>query len=251
MRAVIIDDEEKSLRTLGSLVHRYAPEIEIIGEAGSAQRAIEVIRETDPDLVFLDILMPDGTGFDVLEQFPERNFKFIFVTAFDEHSLRAFRYGALHYLLKPVNFHDLKAAVARAGNGQAHTIAESAPQLKTARGAYNNNVPQNIVLSSVEGFSVVRVRDIVRCEADANYTRVYFSQDKPFLASKGLGHFEELLADAGFVRVHHKHLINLSCVKRYLKGRGGYVEMSDGQQIEVSVRKKDEFLSALSGFVQG
>jgi two-component system LytT family response regulator len=252
IRTVLIDDEEKSTRALSSLLGRYCPDVEIVGEAGSAQRAVELLREEKPDLVFIDILMPDGTGFEVIEKCPAPDFNIVFVTAFEEHALRAFRFSALDYLLKPVNFIELQAAVARFHKkGMNDYSLGQSKHVEVARQVFNSPVPESMMLPSLEGFSVVKISDIVRCEADSNYTKVIFSNAKPFLASRGLAYFEELLSDLNFVRIHHKHLVNLAQVRRYHKGRGGYVEMTDGQEVEVSTRKKEEFLEAMSRFARG
>ena len=252
MRTILVDDEEKSVRALSTLLQRYCPEVEIIGEAGSATRAVEIIEEMKPELVFLDILMPDGTGFDVLEKCRDRSFDVIFVTAFEEHSLRAFQFSALHYLLKPLNFQDLQAAVKRfRGKISREEETERDHRIDIARKAFNHKTSENIVLSSIDGFTVVKIGEIIRCEADSNYTKVYFTNGKTFLASRNLSHFEDLLSGLFFVRAHHKHLVNLAHVKRYIKGRGGFVEMADGVQIEVSARKKDEFMEQMAGFARG
>jgi two-component system LytT family response regulator len=251
MRTVIVDDEEKSRKTLSSLLKRYCADIDIVGESGSVEEAVSVIKAQEPDLVFIDIHMPDGTGFDVLEQFSNRNFNIIFVTAFEEHALKAFRFSALHYLLKPINFLELQLAVERFRKLHLINKTEESQKLEIAKNVYSKGFQESIVLPSLDGFSVVKVNDIVRCEADSNYTRIVFTNGKAFMASRNLSHFEDLFSGLSFVRIHHKHLINLSQVKRYLKGRGGSVEMTDGYEVEVSVRKKEEFLSAMAGFARG
>ncbi len=252
MRTVLVDDEEKSTRSLRTLLQRYCPDVEVIGEAGSAARAVELIGTLKPDVVFLDVLMPDGTGFDVLKKCQGQTFDVIFVTAFEEHALRAFEFAALHYLLKPVNFHDLQEAVARFRdkNGKEDHPSRDM-RIDIARKAYGQPASENIVLTSLDGFSIVKISDILRCEADSNYTKVVFMNGKSFMSSRNLSHFEELLSGLAFVRIHHKYLVNLLYVKRYIRGRGGYVEMSDGVQVEVSARKKDEFLEQMAVFARG
>jgi two-component system LytT family response regulator len=253
IRTILIDDEEKSMAALTALLTRYCPQVEIIAKAGSMQEAVTVVNELKPDLVFIDILMPDGTGFDVLERCNDSSFGVIFVTAFEEHALRAFRFAALHYLLKPVNYQELQDAVERfqAPDREAASLPRHEHRVEIAKKTYSTTVPESIVLHSLDGFSVAKIADIVRCEADSNYTKVIFTNAKPFLASRSLMHFEELLAELHFARVHHKHLINLAHVRKYVKGRGGMVEMADGQEVEVSTRKKDEFLEAMANFARG
>lgn len=246
-KAVIVDDEERSRQTLSGLLHRYCPEVHVIGEAASVAEAKQLLSTHVPDVVFLDISLPDGTGCDLLEQFPDRSFDVIFTTAHDEYSLKAFHYAALHYLLKPISYVQLREAVARmkppVAGAQDERYRVMHEQMREER--------KSIVLTSLEGFSIAQIDEIVRCEADSNYTRIIFSKEKTFVASRNLSHFEELLSDAGFVRVHNKHLVNVKHVRRYHRGRGGYVEMSDGSQVEVSVRKKDEFLETLAKYTRG
>jgi two-component system LytT family response regulator len=246
-KAVIVDDEEKSRQTLKGLIGRYCPEVNVIAEAGSVEEAKQVLTAHSPDLVFLDIRLPDGTGCDLLEELPGRNFDVIFTTAHDEYSLKAFQYAALHYLLKPVSYIQLREAIARmkppANGGHDERYRVMQEQMREER--------KSIVLTSLEGFSVVQIDNIIRLEADSNYTRIFLAKEKPFIASRNLSHFEDLLSDAGFVRIHNKHLVNVKHVKAYHRGRGGYVEMSDGTQVEVSVRKKDEFLETLSKYTRG
>jgi two-component system LytT family response regulator len=252
IRTILIEDEEKSLLALAGLLSQYCPEVSIIGKAGGAEAAIDLIEELKPDLIFIDVMMPDGTGFDVLERSTYKPAGVIFVTAFEEFALRAFRFSALDYLLKPLNFLDLQAAVKRFE--KLHTekkVPLYGEQMSIAKNTYDSPVPEHIVLPALDGFSIVKLSEIVRCEADSNYTKVVFSTGKPFLASRSLVHFEELLGELHFVRVHHKHLINLAYVRRYQKGRGGMVEMTDGHEVEVSVRKKDEFLAAITAFTRG
>lgn len=252
IRTLLIDDEEKSRKALVTLLLRYCPEVEIVGQAGGVEEAIEKIDSLKPELVFMDVMMPDGSGFDVLEQCQESDFGVIFISAFEQHAMRAFQFAALHYLLKPLNFLELQAAVERFRKADTQEqLPKQAQRLELARQVYGSGQPENIVLHAINGFSVVKISDILRCEADSNYTKVIFTEGKPFLASRSLTHFEELLSGLPFVRVHHKHLINLAQVKRYNKGRGGYVEMSNGHEVEVSVRKKDEFLLAMAGFARG
>lgn len=252
IRTLLIDDEEKSRKALETLLIRYCPVVEIVGQAGGVGEAINMIDNLKPELVFMDVMMPDGSGFDVLEQCRDKDFGVIFVSAFEQHAMRAFQFAALHYLLKPLNFLELQAAVERFRKpDMQEQLPKQAQRLELARQVYGSGQPESIVLHAINGFSVVKISDILRCEADSNYTKVIFTEGKPFLASRSLTHFEELLSGLPFVRVHHKHLINLAQVRRYNKGRGGYIEMSNGHEVEVSVRKKDEFLAAMAGFARG
>lgn len=252
IKALLIDDEEKSRKALETLLIRYCQDVEVIGQAASAEEAVKQINELKPDLVFLDVMMPDGNGFDVLERCDELPFGVIFVSAFEQHAMRAFQFAALHYLLKPLNFLELRAAVERYRRSDTQELLpQQAQRLELARRTYHASQPESIVLHALNGFSVAKISEILRCEADSNYTKIVFTEAKPFMASRSLSHFEELLTGLPFVRVHHKHLINLAQVKRYNRGRGGYIEMSNGHEVEVSVRKKDEFLAAMASFARG
>jgi two-component system LytT family response regulator len=244
-KAVIVDDEEKSRKTLKGLLKQYCPEVNVIAEAASILEAKQVLTTHVPGLVFLDIGLPDGNGCKLLDQFPDRRFKVIFTTAHDEYSLVAFRYAALHYLLKPIDYIQLQEAIAR----MKLPVTEEENHSHVKHDLQEDR--KSIVLSSVDGFSVVQIDAIIRCEADSNYTRIFFDKEKMFVASRSLSYFEELLKDTGFVRVHQKHLINVKHMRYYHRGRGGYVEMSDGSQVEVSVRKKDVFLETLAKYTLG
>lgn len=245
-KAVIVDDEERGRQTLTGLLNRYCPEVNIVGEADSVAQAKDVLSKVAADVVFLDINLPDGTGMDLLEQLPARTFDVVFTTAHNEYSLKAFHYAALHYLLKPISFVQLREAVARLKPSAAQTD----PRFNVMQEQLNQE-RKSIVLASLEGFSVVEIDSIVRCEADSNYTKVFFTHEKPFVASRNLSHFEELLYDIGFARIHNKHLVNVKHVRQYHRGRGGFVEMTDGSQVEVSVRKKEEFLATLAKYTRG
>jgi two-component system LytT family response regulator len=245
-KAILIDDEERSRQTLRGLLTRYCPEVTVIGEADSVTQAREVLAKESPDVVFLDIQLPDGSGMDLLEQLPVRNFDVVFTTAYNEYSLKAFQYAALHYLLKPISHTQLRDAVSRL----RRPATEPDERFRVMQEQLNET-RTSIVLASLDGFSVVEIDTVIRCEADSNYTRLFFTKEKPFVASRNLSHFEDLLNDAGFVRIHNKHLVNVKHVRQYHRGRGGFIEMTDGSQVEVSVRKKDEFLETLAKYTRG
>jgi two-component system LytT family response regulator len=239
IKALIIDDEKSSRDTLRGFLDNYCEEIEIIDEAESAEQGIEQIKKLKPNLIFLDIELPLGSGFDLLEACKHSNFEVIFTTAHDQYALRAIKVCALDYLLKPISATDLKTAVAKIS--QRGFTGTTKPQV----GAFVENISNlnkqlsNIVLPTLDGFLVVKISDIIRCEADKNYTFFIFTKDKKVLVSKTLKEFEELLQDMDFIRIHQSHLINASHVQRYIKGSGGYVKMSDDSIIEVSRRKKE------------
>lgn len=245
---VLVEDEPKSRQGMKTLLARYCPDVEVVGEAGSVKEARACITENDPDLIFLDISLPDGEGFDVTDHFPDRRFGIIFTTAHEEYALRAFRVSAVDYLLKPVSYPDLQQAMARFRERRPQTVPDK--RIDVLRSAMEQQVTR-LAVPTLQGFEVVLIDDIVRCEADSNYTRFHLAQGQPLLASRSLAHYESLLESLPFVRVHHKHLVHLRYVKKYHRGRGGYIEFADGSQVEVAARKKDEFMEQMARFARG
>jgi len=243
IRAVIVDDEELGRNVLKNLVQKYIPSVTIVGEAGSVKEAKKVIADTIPALVFLDIEMPGGSGFDLLEQIENPPFSVIFTSAYNQYAIKAFKYSAVDYLLKPLNIDELTAAIkkivepgARQGLQQAlQHFMESFSQ----NGVSKNN---KVALPTFDGLVFIDIGDIIRCEADGKYTYCYISGGKKLHSTRSLMDFEEQLTLYGFCRVHHAHLVNLNQIKNYVKGLGGYVVMSNGDSVVVSKRKKEEFI---------
>ena len=247
INAVLVDDEKNSLLTLKMLIEKYCPEVEIIGQAQSVEESIEVINDTQPDLVFLDIAMPDGDGFEVLERVSYKLFQVIFTTAYDQYALKAFEYSALHYLLKPINFNDLQDAVGRFSKVSSESeFDEKLNHLKDNL-AYQQN---KIILPSMEGLNIIEIDDIIRCESDNNYTIFFLTNNTKYVVSKTLSNYEKLLADKDFCRIHSKHLVNLKYVKKYTKGRGGYVVFHDGSHADVSASRVKDFLIRLKQYAK-
>jgi two-component system LytT family response regulator len=239
IQAVLVDDESNSLEALGILLEKYCPEVEVIGTAQSVEEAVGVIDELQPELVFLDIALPDGQGFEVLEQVEHDQFEVIFTTAYDQYALTAFEFSALDYLLKPINAEKLKQSVERYRDIKGdREISSRVSVLKDSL----KNINERIILSSMDGFDVYKISDIIRCEANGSYTTFFIKGGIKVVTSKTLNNFEKLLADQPFARVHSKHLVNLEYIKKYISGRGGYVVFEDGSQVDVSERKKKEFI---------
>lgn len=245
--AVIIEDEKSNLVTLTYLLERNFPSIELLGSATTVKGAVELINKSMPKLVFLDISLPDGTGFDVLEKSNYKNYKVIFTTAFDSFALRAFEFSALHYILKPVTYEELKNAIERYHNLKSDILIED--KLNVYKQNIQNNF-QKIIIPSIDGFSMIMLDDIIRLEADDAYTVFILKSKQKVVASKPLNNFEKILNDLPFTRIHNKHFINLKYVTRYLKGKGGYVIMENGDEIEVSVRRKSDFLIAMKNYAR-
>ena len=247
IRAVIVDDEYESRQTLLNFLVKYCPDVTVSGQAGSVAEAVSVIADLQPDLVFLDINMPAENGFQLFGKLQQHDFYTVFVTAYDEYALQAFKHHAVDYLLKPVDIHELIATVNRVvllkdNKTKVH-------QLTALLDAFKQPVEKNlkIALPVTEGLIYVRTADIVRCEANSNYTYIHFENGKKIVVSRTLAVYEDALKGRGFARVHHHHLINLHHVEKYVRGRGGVVIMSDSKEIQVSQRKKDEFLRLLEG----
>jgi two-component system, LytTR family, response regulator len=243
INAVIIDDEPKNVRVLKNMLIEFCPDVSLLGEANNSNEGKELIQQKKPELVFLDIEMPYGNGFDLLNALMPIDFEVIFVTAFDKYMLQALKYSALDYLLKPVNIEDLKVAVQHAEvrikknsiNQQLTVLLENLKKQESGL--------KKIAVPTAEGFDFILIEDIIRCEAQGPYTRIFIKGSKSILVSKPLKDYETLLPDNIFLRIHNSHLVNLNFIKKYNRGRGGYIEMDDGTALEVATRRKDEFLS--------
>lgn len=242
-KTIIVDDEPKNLRILKKLLQDYCPQIQVIGEAGDVKMAFDVIKALKPDLVILDIEMPYGNAFDLLDQLMPIDFEIIFITAFDNYSLKAFKYSALDYLLKPVDITELQAATDKAiqkitGKNVNQQVALLLSNFKNQQ----NNL-QKIAIPTMDGFVFMNVEDIIRCEANGAYTFIFTTRNEKITASKSIKEYEELLPHKIFCRIHNSHLVNLNRIKKYSKGRGGTVIMEDGAILEVASRRRDDFLA--------
>jgi two-component system LytT family response regulator len=251
IKTLIIEDEEKSRDVLLKIIEKNCPELQLIGSASNVAEGVEKIKSLQPELVFLDITMPDGSGFDVLEQVQGYKFDLIFATASNHYAVRAFKYSACDYLLKPIDAEELKAAVSRILQRKTQmpdmqNLNFLIQQLKKADDNY-----QKITLPTGNAYEIINLKDIIRCEADGSYTNFYLVDKRKIMVSASLKHYEELLPELDFIRVHHHNLINMNHVLRFLKEDGGYAVMSDGSKIEISRRKKDQFMERLKSFKLG
>jgi two-component system LytT family response regulator len=247
IRAVLIDDEIRLLNSLQTMLKRNCPQLEVVAICRSADEALIKIKETNPDLVFLDIAMPGKDGFALLNEIGDIRFRIIFVSAHDEYSLRAFKFSAVDYLLKPVAEDELVAAVKKAEQTifQEQTLRKSVEALMHNLKPQTNTQEKKLCLVTLAGFHVVSLSDIVYCEAEGPYTNFYFEKDKRICVSRPLVDFELLLCDDNFLRVHKSFLINLYHTREYRRGEGGVVIMSNDAEIYVSRRKKDIFLEKI------
>ncbi|MGB0985311.1 MAG: LytR/AlgR family response regulator transcription factor [Saprospiraceae bacterium] len=243
--AIIIDDIQKSRAVLLQLLQRHCPQINVIGMAASADEAQLLILEKNPDLLFLDVEMPNGTGFDLLKRFSSPTFEVIFTTAYDQYALQAIKFCALDYLLKPIDIEELQAAIQKMASKV--TTPKSSNRFTHLIENLNNHNHKNhkIGIPTQEGLIFIKVDDILYCTADRSYTYVQLKNQRKIIATRKIKEFENLLTQHDFFRIHRSHLINLNYIEKYYKGAGGYVIMSNGQSIDVSRRKKEGFLEQL------
>lgn len=248
IKAFIIDDVEKARSALKSDIKTYCPTVQVIGEADGVETGLQLIKNTTPDVIFLDIRMSDGSGFDLIAKLRQQGsipFQIIFTTAYDEYAIKAFKFSAIDYLLKPVDHEDLIQAVQKIKTTDVQSslkenmelLLESMKSIKTSN--------KRIALNSIDKIQVVNVDDIIQCESQKNYTLFYLTNKKQVLVTRTLKEFEDMLEGDNFLRVHHSHLINVKHLKEYVKTDGGYAMMSDGSEVPVSVRKKEHLLSLL------
>jgi two-component system LytT family response regulator len=243
IKIVIIDDEEDSRAVLSAYLRKSGEGIIISDTASNVGQGIEAIKLNKPDIVFLDIELQGGTGFDVLDAFDKIDFEVIFVTAHNHYAIRAIKFAALDYLLKPVDMYEFKTALDKAIRKRV-LISQSDFQITVLKDNFKNRRPDMLALPTKDGFSFFKIDDIIRCEADSNYTSFHFTGNRKAVIPKTLKEYESLLEEFNFCRVHSSHLINMAHVKQYLKGKGGFVVMSDGTEIEVAVRRKELFLTS-------
>jgi len=243
IKCVIVDDEMRARSGLQKLIENYCEGIEVVGLAESVSTARTLIAETKPDLVFLDIDMPGGDGFDLLEQLDEIPFEVIFATAYDQFALKAIKFSALDYLLKPIDLEELITAVEK-----MHQKIGQKPNFEKFASLKANIAQKSLermALPTSEGLNFINIKDIIRLQSDGSYTVFHLGAGKNMLVAKTLGEYEEILVENGFFRTHHSHIININRVQKYVRGRGGYVVMDDGSSVDVSARRKDEFLALL------
>ncbi|MCS6928149.1 MAG: LytTR family DNA-binding domain-containing protein [Saprospiraceae bacterium] len=248
-RALLIEDEPEGLANLTNLLHKHCPEVEIVATGGSNAdllRLTEGERCRDYDVAFLDINLPDGLVFRGLEKMPEIPFDIVFVTAYDQYALTAFDFAAIDYVLKPIEADDLRRAVNRSRSNRSNTYTKARVELLQQN--YATRPPQSldkIGIAGLDGVHFVRLNEIVRLEAEDNYTHFLLSSGQRITASKTIKAYEDILRPLNFVRVHKKHIVNMRFMKTYIKGEGGYLKLENGETIEVSRRKKAPLLDAM------
>lgn len=245
MNCIIIDDEKHCIKTLINLLDTHFSEVNVLATCTDSTRAYDLIMEHRPTFIFLDIEMPLLNGFDLLAKFDHLFFEVIFTTAYDSYAIKAIKYSALDYLLKPIGKEDLAMAIEKIENKQS-TISKA--QLQMATAVHNKQLPDTIALPTATGLSFAPVNEIVFCAADGGYTRMFMLDNSEILLSKTLGDVDELLSDYSFFRIHNSSLINLRQVKKYIRGDGGEVVMSNGQILQLARTRKNDFLNVFLRF---
>jgi len=248
IRSILIDDERNALEMMEWLLKTYCPSVEIVDMCTSAQQGIESINTHKPDVVFLDIEMPRMNGFDMLEQFDKLFFDVVFCTAYDQFAIKAFKYSALNYLLKPIDPDDLKSTVARIEERKSVPSKEQFQLLLQNINQPVKSTPQRIALTTNDGMIFVPTQDILYCEAESNYTKVVLANGKKVVVSKVLKDIDEALSGPDFCRVHSSFLINVNRIKKYVRGDGGYLIMDDDANISISRNRRQEFMELFSKF---
>lgn len=247
LKAILVDDEQDSRDILSNYLTKYCPNVQLLEKCEGIKSGLEAITKHQPDIVFLDIEMPYGNGFDLLDQVGEVNFETVFVTAYDNYAIQALNQSAAYYLLKPIDIEELIAAVdkiekERSGNNYiAHTkVLMDNIKAQAIQG------PTKVMLPTLEGFEIVKTSEIIYCEADDNFTKFHLLDQRKLLICRTLKYFEETLAGSQFVRIHRSHMINLDYVIRYTKGKGGYITLENQIELEVAPKKKAAFMESFN-----
>lgn len=244
IRAIIIDDEIHCRKTLGMLLKESCPDVQLVEQCDDAESGLEAIQKLNPDLVFLDIEMPNMNGFEMLEKMPTINFEIIFTTSYDQYAIKAFHFSALDYLLKPVDRKELENAVQKVVQRRHNPLPQQL-EILLQRLHQSNSSIQKIALPTMEGLQMIAVDSIISCESESNYTTFLLKNKNKLVVSRPLKEVEEMLEEYSFLRVHNCYVINLNEIDKYVKGEGGYLVMSDGTSIDVSRSKKEVLLAKL------
>ncbi|MFT3679076.1 MAG: LytTR family DNA-binding domain-containing protein [Ferruginibacter sp.] len=246
LKAILIDDEVSSLQNLQQKLTEFCPDIKVIASTQKPEDAITLIQQQKPDVIFLDIEMPRMNGFRMLDKLENPDFEIIFTTAYNHYAIDAIRISAFDYLVKPIAIADLQQAVQRLLSIRQKQTKEKIEILKTSL-QDKKSQEDKIAIPTSDGIEFIPIKNIVHIESSSNYSKVFFTDNKHLLVTKLLKDFEDMLLPYHFYRIHHSHLINLSHIKKYLKNDGGQVQMQDGSTIDISRRKKEEFLKIIGG----
>ncbi len=246
IKTIIIDDEEKARENLCDLLEEYCPNVEVLAREENVKGGIAAIKRHKPDLVFLDVKMQGETGFDLLDKLDKINFELIFATAHDHYAIQAFKACAIDYLMKPINIEELEIAVSKVSEKISSEQPKLSYEILKENFKKKDLSQKKIAIPTSEGLLFIRIKDIIRCEADGSYTQLYLSNGNKITVSKILKEYEELLGDYNFLRVHQSHLINMEHIKKYISAKGGQVVMVDDTIVGVSRNYKEHFLSRMA-----
>ena len=242
LKAILVEDEEASRETLAHYLNKYCPDVTLVAQADSVKTGIAAINKHKPDIVFLDVEMPYGNGFDLLDQIGEVNFATVFVTAYSHYAIKALNLCASYYILKPVDIDELINAVEKIKADKENNNHSFYSKILVENLQNASKQDHKIVLPQMDGFEVIKVKDVVRIQANDNFSDFHLTNGSRKVICRTLKHYEELLADFDFIRVHKSHLVNFHYIQRYIKGKGGQLIMSDQSEVEVSQSKKQQLL---------
>jgi two-component system, LytTR family, response regulator len=244
-KTVIIEDEPNSQEAITTLIKNYSTNLELTGSAGGVEEAVKLIASQKPQLVFMDVRIADGTGFDVLRKLPVINFELIFVTAYDSYAMEAIKFSAVDYLMKPVGIQEFEEAITRVLKRLEEKNKHQNIETLLFNLAQQNNADKKISIPTATGYEFINMKDVIWCGSDGPYTAFYLTSKQKIISTRHLGFYEELLADKNFCRINHSIIINMLHIKRYVKGKGGHVVMNDDTELEISQRRKADFLDKL------
>lgn len=248
IKAVIIEDEPNSISTLKNLLLQLDKEVEVLAEAATVADGIRIINTHKPELVFMDIHLLDGTSFEIIDHTDYSEYEVIFITAYQQHAIKAFEIAAVHYLMKPVRLEQLTEAIER--YSEHNNDVDFDQRMRILKSSLNNE-QSKIILPLTDGLCIIRLEEVVRCESSNNYTTFFLRDKRQLVVSRPINFYENLLGDLHFARVHSKHLINLRYVERYIKGRGGQIILEGGFEVDVSTGKKHDFIEKLNTYARG
>ncbi|PIP55207.1 MAG: DNA-binding response regulator [Bacteroidetes bacterium CG23_combo_of_CG06-09_8_20_14_all_32_9] len=249
LKTIIIDDENRAVQTLQIILSEYCPQVSVVNKAYSAPEGIKLISLHKPDLIFLDIEMPNGTGFDVLEAFPNRTFDVIFVTAYNNYALKAIKFSAADYILKPVDIEEVVESVKRISE-RRNQPGNTHPDINGLLHNIKNLYQKKISVPTFNGTEYISTDEILYFEADRSYCKIFFAQKRNILISRSLSALEQLLPTGNFVKIHKSHIVNLAAVKKNLRTDGGIVELTDGTQLLIAKTKKENFLASMQRYIK-
>lgn len=242
IQAIIIDDEKNAREAIKQIVEKHFEDINIVGNADDVNSGVKLISNLQPNLVLLDIKLPDGTGFDILDHFDEINFFIIFITAYNEHAIKAFKFSAIDYLLKPIDIDEFKLAINKVKRTREQQNTKKKLEAFIANIDNISKEVKKIVLKTSDSIHLVNVNEILRCQSEGNYTKFFFTSKPALMVSKNIKEYYDMLKDYQFFRPHQSHIVNINFIKQYHKPDGGYLIMQDESTVPVSTRKRDDLM---------